>query len=59
MADDRIIIDNSHVSKNFLQGNEGTHAIAQQIKVGDKSIISYTDVNADGSVGESGFDGKK
>lgn len=49
----------SHVSDHFMHGSEGTHAISQSVESDGGSAIAYTDVSADGDVGESGFDDKK
>lgn len=58
MSDDTIKIDTSHVSKHFLKGDKGTYPISQQIRVDDQTMISYTDVAKDGTVGTSGFSKK-
>jgi hypothetical protein len=52
-------LDRAHVSKHFVQGKEGTHAIAQQIHHEGRVLIAYTDVSHEGDVGQSGFDAKR
>lgn len=47
-----------HVSEHFGEGKKGTHAIASIIKAGGAEIVSFTDADRKGNVGESGFDDK-
>lgn len=53
-----ITIDNGHISGHFIEGSADCHAISQEIHSGDSTMISFTDVDADGNVGASGFDSK-
>lgn len=46
--------DDSHASKHHIEGSYD-HAITQKGSFGDSNFHSYTDVDGDGNVGDSGF----
>lgn len=46
--------DDSHASHHHIQGTYD-HAITQKGIFGDSTFQSWTDVDADGNVGNSGF----
>ena len=52
--DGSLKFDISHASKHFLKGTYD-HATTQKGYTGDGSFQTYTDVERDGTVGESGF----
>jgi len=54
--EDDLSFDNGHFSHHFLEGREGTHAISQDCQFSGSEFVSYTEVDSDGNVGESGFD---
>ena len=46
--------DNSHVSNHFLKGTYD-HAITQKGNIGNNTFQSWTNVDKNGNVGDSGF----
>lgn len=54
MSDDKIKMDNSHVSKHFLKGTYD-HPITQKGHVKDGSFQAHTDVDRHGNVIVSDF----
>lgn len=48
----------SHMSGHFIKNSTNNSAISQEIKVGGTTILSTTEVNANGTVGSSGFSDK-